>query len=264
MTDIRKEQPLVMLAADVGNSFTDLGLFVEERLIARWTVTTPDRITADEAQSCIRSFLKTTEEKVVLNGAIVASVVPTLTNAWKHALYTVTKSRPLVVGPGLKTGIKMRYNDPGELGADRIAGLTAALAKYEAPFVLVDLGTSTNLEVVDSQGVFLGGIIAPGLHLSAQALNKEAARLAMVEVKAPNSVLGKNTREAMQSGIVFGEMARIEGLVKLIWEELGYTTKIIFTGEEAVLLSQLSHFDATVNETLLLEGLQKLYVRNRK
>ena len=253
-----------MLAIDVGNSVTNLGLFEDGDLAATWTATTYERMTADEARARIMSFLHTLEGSFEVADAIVASVVPSLTDAWTVAARTLSGRRPVVVGPGIKTGVRMRYNDPGELGADRVADLAAAKASYEPPFLVVDLGTTTNFEVVDADGVFVGGIIAPGLKLSAKAVSDAAAQLAVIDLKAPASVIGKNTREAMRSGIVMGEVARIDGLVDAVWRELGYETLVVVTGDDAPAMAALSKRVSCVDEHLTLRGLGVLHALNRR
>lgn len=174
------------------------------------------------------------------------------------------RAQALVVGPGLKTGLKMRYNDPGQLGADRIADLVAAKGSYAHPLIVVDFGTTTNFEVVDPEGAFIGGAIAPGLKLCAKALADAAARLPVVELIAPASMVGKNTREAMQAGIVMGEIARIDGLIDLMWGELGYETDVVATGSDADMLAALSKRIRRVDEHLTLRGLALLHAMNRR
>lgn len=260
----RTRAPQSVLAVDVGNSVTNLGLFEAGELTATWTATTYERMTADEVRVRISSFLATLDNPVFVDDGIVASVVPGLTDAWTAAVKSLTGRRPVVVGPGLKTGVKMRYNDPGELGADRVADLAAAKAAYEPPFLVVDLGTTTNFEVVDAEGVFVGGIIAPGLKLSARAVSDAAAQLAVVDLRTPASVIGKNTREAMQSGVVIGEVARIDGLVDAVWRELGYQTTVVATGEDAQTMAALSQRVTCADEHLTLRGLGILHGLNRR
>lgn len=257
----------MVLAIDVGNSDTNLGLFADGELLATWTVTTAERMTADEAHMRIAGLFELFERDrgaILCDDAVVASVVPSLTEAWVAAARALTGRRPLVVGPGVKTGVKMRYNDPGELGADRVADLVAARAAYEAPFIVVDLGTTTNFEVVDCDGAFVGGIIAPGLQLSAKALAEAAAQLAMIDLKAPSSVVGKSTREAMQSGLVMGEVALIDGLIDMVQRELGSETDVIATGSDAAAIAALSQRIARTDEHLTLRGLSMIHTLNRR
>ena len=256
-----------VLCVDVGNSDTNLGLFVDGELEATWKVTTTERMTADEARmrmAGLFDMLERDRRRAICDDAVIASVVPGLTDAWVTATRALTGRRPLVVGPGVKTGVKMRYNDPGELGADRVADLVAARTAYTAPFIVVDLGTTTNFEVVDEGGSFVGGIIAPGVKLSAKALSDAAAQLAMVDLKAPASVVGKNTREAMQAGVVMGEVALIDGLIDMIWADCGYTTPVILVGQDAETIAALMAHAVTVDQTLALRGLLELYTANTR
>ncbi|WP_241156582.1 MULTISPECIES: type III pantothenate kinase [unclassified Adlercreutzia] len=196
---------------------------------------------------------------------IVSSVVPPLTDVWVEAASRLCGRAPLVVGPGLKTGLKMSYSDPGEVGADRVADMVAAKELYGAPAVVVDLGTTTNIEVLDARSAFAGGIIAPGLRLSAEALATAAARLPMVEVKAPASVVGRSTREAMQAGIVMGEVARIDGLIDMVWAEMGCErTTVVLSGRDAGALGALMRHDVVVEPALTLKGLVLLHAANRR
>lgn len=254
----------MVLAVDVGNTTTSLGIVEDGALFATWSLTTPECMTADEARVAALSFLAATDGAPQVGDAIVASVVPGLTDAWVSAANALCGRRPLVVGPGLKTGVRMRYNDPGELGADRVADLAAAKAAYEPPFIVVDLGTTTNFEVVDADGVFVGGIIAPGLALAARALAGAAAQLAAVELRAPASVIGKSTREAVQAGVVMGEVARIDGLIGMVWRELGEKTFVVATGTGAQTMRALSARIDAADEHLTLRGLGALHALNRR
>lgn len=251
-----------LLAVDVGNTETHLGLFDGDALAGTSAITTPARLTADEAAMRLRLTLASLRSGAAPEGAILSCVVPSLTDAWREALARVSASRPLVVGPGLRTGVRMRYNDPSEVGPDRVADLVAARETYGAPVVAVDLGTTTNVEVVDASGTFLGGIIAPGMRLGLQALSRAAARLPMVEVREPGRAIGRSTREAMQAGVVLGEAARIDGLLDAVAAELGCEAPIVLTGDDAPLLSGLLRHQVTVDGTLTLRGLALLWRRN--
>ncbi len=270
-TSVAMKNEAFSLAVSIGNSEIDLGLFSGRELISTYSVTTPKCITADEARAIIETFLYVLDEDSMIdNGAIqvsdgiIGSVVPQVTDAWVSAVNGIANRLPLIVGPGLKTGLKMHYSDPAELGADRIADLVAATEKYGAPFIVVDLGTTTNFEIVNKEGAFIGGIIAPGLRLSAQALSDAAARLPVVDLKAPTSLVGKNTREAIQSGVVMGEVARIDGLIALLENELGYKGDVIATGEYANVLAALSTRINKIDDSLTLRGLNRLLVLNRR
>lgn len=253
-----------LIVADVGNSETGFGLFREGRLVGQRTLTTARHVTTDEAEMCLREVLAFLDVPGPVGGAILSCVVPTLTDTWRMALGRVCESRPLVVGPGLKTGLRMRYNDPSEVGPDRIADVVAAREAYGTPVVVVDLGTTTNIEAVDGEGAFLGGIIAPGMRLGLRAVSDAAARLPLVEIAAPRHPIGRSTQEAMQSGIVLGEAARIDGLLGAVTAELGQEAPIVLTGDDAPSMAGLLQHEVRVDETLTLRGLALLWQRNRR
>lgn len=252
-----------VLAVDVGNTTTRLGLFSAGELAGTWELTTPARLTLDEARLAVHQALEALGAPAP-EGAILACVVPSLVDVWRAALAASCEGRALVVGPGLKTGLRMRYDDPSEVGADRVADVVAARADHGCPVVVVDLGTTTNFEVVDAQGVFLGGVIAPGMALGARALNQAAARLPMVESHAPASVIGRSTRAAMQSGVVLGEVARIDGLLDAVTDELGQAAQVVLTGDSAREMAALLRHDACVDDTLTLRGLWQLWRTNQR
>jgi type III pantothenate kinase len=254
-----------LLAIDVGNSFTRFGLFADApEPTAIWSVATHHIATADEAYDAILRHMELAGIDGRPQDAVISCVVPSLTDVWSTAAERVCDARPLTIGPGLKTGVQMHYNDPGEVGADRVADIVAAKAAYGAPLVAVDLGTTTNIEVLDKSGAFVGGLIAPGLAVGARAISQTAARLSTVELRAPQHIIGKNTREAMQAGIVMGEVARIDGLIQMVWRELGYETHIVASGSYASELAALSSHQMTADDTLTLRGLALLYGLNRK
>ena len=263
-------QSIYVLAADVANQITRFGLFCEDELLATWSITTPSHLTTDEAWLAVITFLnKVRDEK--LPGIqpqsikpVLSCVVPDLTNTWSEALRSIGNQRPLVVGPGVKTGIQMNYNDPSEMGSDRIADIVAAKKLYGYPLIIIDCGTTINYQVLDSAGIYVGGLIVPGLRLSARILAEAAARLPRIELRIPTGVLGKNTQESLQSGIIRGEVARINGLIEMIWQELTHETAIVLAGEDAALLAPLLDHDAQIADNLTLIGLSELYKMNRK
>ena len=251
-----------LLAVDVGNTVTKFGVFAADELAGTWEVTTSERCTADEAwaqAACAIDMLGAPEPA----SAILSCVVPSLAEVWRSALGKLCGARPYVVGPGLKTGIRLRYDDPSEVGSDRVADAVAARETYGAPVVVVDLGTTTNIEVVDESGAFAGGIIAPGVALGARSLTAAAARLPMIELRAPERVIGRSTRSAMQSGVVLGEAARIGGLLDAVMDELGTDAPVVITGDGAAQVAALISHDAVVDETLTLRGLHHIWLRNR-
>ena len=258
-----------VLAVDVGNTVTRFGLFDaasgsdELELLGSCELTTLAPVTADEARVRLGQALALLPD-VEPAGAILSCVVPSVTDAWRRACAAAVPSRALVVGPGLRTGLRMRYDDPGEVGPDRVADVVAARHRYGAPVVVVDLGTTTNLEVIDADGAFAGGVIAPGMALGAHALAEAAARLPEVELRAPAGVIGRNTRAAMQSGVVLGEAARIDGLLDGVAAELGCAPTVVLTGDDAAGVACLIAHDAEVDDTLTLRGLALLWAANAR
>ena len=288
-------QTSTVLTMDVGNTSTRFGLFdcagigAQAQPLGTWEVTTPARLTADEARMQLAQVLSVLAADAFGAGAgatgaggalqpvsaVLSCVVPPLTDAWTQALAATCARRPYVVGPGVKTGLSMRYDDPAEVGPDRIADAVAARARYGAPCVVVDLGTTTNIEVIDAQGAFAGGVIAPGLALGARSLSEAAARLPVVDLRAPQHVIGRNTRDAMRSGVVLGEVARIDGMLSMVLAELaGNEAKggagpaveapIVITGENAAAMAQLLHHKTTADASLTLCGLAELYRVNAR
>lgn len=260
------KEPGQVLAVDVGNTTTSLGLFAPggsaaDEPLDTWEISTPERLTADEAIIVLRQLMG---EGLPVAGAILSCVVPVLSEVWDGALGRVCQGRSHVVGPGLRTGMPMRYHDPSEIGPDRIADAVAARECQGAPVVAVDLGTTLNLEVVGTDGAFMGGLIAPGLALGAQSLSQRTARLPMIELTVPTAVIGRSTREAMLSGVVFGEVVRLDGLLDRVLAELGEPAPIVLTGDRASRMARLMSHEAIVDETLTLRGLHQLYLLNAR
>lgn len=252
-----------VLVVDVGNTVTRLGLFDGTGLTGTLSLTTPERLTADEAWLALSGALGSLGVGSV-DGAILGCVVPPLSDVWRDALSRASDTRPLVVGPGLRTGVRMRYDDPSEIGADRVADVVAAREAHGAPVVVVDLGTTTNFEVVDETGAFAGGIIAPGVALGARSLSAAAARLPLIELRAPATVVGRSTRAAMESGVVLGEVARIDGLLDAIAAETGVDAPVVLTGDGADEMAALLRHDVQVDDTLTLRGLWALWRANQR
>lgn len=282
-----------VLTVDVGNTFIRFGLFAEDSAaaqecpLATCEITTPSSITADEARMRLAQVMGALAADAGMPGALAADagvpgvlvpaaavlscVVPALERPWKAALSRTCTGRVLTVGPGLKTGIPVHYDDPAEIGPDRIADAVAARAVYGSPCIVIDLGTTTNIEVIDAHGTFVGGVIAPGLALGARSLSAAAARLPQVEPSAPTHVIGRNTREAMRSGVVLGEVARIDGMLDMVLAEMRATkaagegdVPIVITGDDAEALAALVGHSLTVDDALTLRGLAELYRINQK
>lgn len=253
----------MILAVDVGNTQTVLGLFETGQLDGQWRVATDATLTADELRVKIGGLL-------ALDGlswgsvarVVLSSVVPTLTTQYEEMALRATGVAAMVVGPGLKTGMPIRYDNPHEVGADRIVNGVGAFEAYGGPVIVVDFGTATTLDVIDARGAYLGGAIAPGVETSAEALFSHAARLAKVELEAPPKVIGTNTRESVQAGLMLGEAAMVDGLVRRAWVELGGECTVVATGGLAERMAPLCETIAHVEPDLTLTGLAIIYGRN--
>lgn len=253
----------MILAVDVGNTQTVLGLFSEQGLNGHWRVSTNAALTADELRVKIGALLFADgHDWHHVTGVVISSVVPRLTSAYEEIARVATGSEPMVVGPGLKTGMPIRYDNPHEVGADRIVNGVAANEAFGAPVVIVDFGTATTIDVIDASGAYLGGAIAPGLETSAEALFTKAARLSKVDLEPPPRVIGRNTRESVQSGLLLGEAAMIDGLVRRVWDELGAKTTVVATGGLAPQMASLCETIDHVDVDLTLKGLIMIWRLN--
>ena len=253
----------MLLTVDIGNTQTAIGLFDGGELCSRWSFTTRSTDTADEVHlNLAGQFSLSKHDLGEVEDVVIASVVPPLTGCWEEVARRVSGKDPIVVGPGIETGLAMHYDNPAEVGADRVADALGAIELEGAPVIVVDLGTATNIEVVDESGAFRGGIIAPGLGTSAQDLASHAARLPMVDLSFPAHVVGTNTNDAMRSGLMWGEVARIDGLVNFIFGELGYRAPVIATGGYANVMAERSSVVTRHEPNLTLRGLRIIYERN--
>lgn len=253
----------MILAIDVGNTHTVLGLFDAQGLGSRWRISSNPDLTADELRMKIgRMLIDAGHTWGDVEQMMLCSVVPRLTAAYEEVAEHVCDLRPMVVGPGLKTGLSIRYDNPHEIGADRIVNAVAAVECCGAPALVVDFGTATTIDVIDASGAYLGGVIAPGVQTSAEALFAKAARLSRVDLEPPGHVIGTNTRESVQAGLLLGEAAMVDGLVRRIWEELGTETPVIATGGLAEPMARLCETVTAVEPDLTLEGLVLIYGRN--
>jgi type III pantothenate kinase len=248
----------VLLAVDAGNTQTVLGLYDGGRLDDHWRVATERRKTADELGVLLGGLLDVDR----VDGVVLASSVPALIREYEGFARRWADARLLVVGPGISTGIAIRYDDPRELGPDRIANSIAALARYGAPCIVVDFGTSTNFDVVSSDGEYVGGVLAPGVEISMDALFARAARLFRVDFTAPPTVIGKTTQTALQSGLVYGFAGQVDALVRRIREELAVDAQAIATGGLAELVVPHTSTIARIDPFLTLDGLRLLWERN--
>jgi len=254
----------MILVVDVGNTHIVLGVFEGKDLLASWRLSTIKERTADELGMTLLSLFgheKLLAEKV--DAVIVASVVPSIMYTLEHSIKKYFKVDPMVIGPGTKTGINIRCQNPKEVGADRIVNAVAGFEMYGGPLIIVDMGTATTFCAISAKGEYLGGVICPGIKISAEALYQKAAKLPRIDLIKPESVIGKNTVSSMQSGIFYGYVGQIDYLVRRIKHEMQEeTAKVIATGGLARLISEECKSINEVNSTLTLEGLRIVYERN--
>jgi type III pantothenate kinase len=249
----------MLLAVDVGNTQTVFGLFEGAELAEHWRIATERHRSGDEVGAMFRSFLDL--ERV--DGICVSTTVPQLARAYADFAERYTEAELLEVGPGVKTGIRMRYDDPREVGPDRIANAVAATARYGPPCIVVDFGTSTNFDVVSPEGEYVGGVLAPGVEISMDALFQRAARLFKVDYVEPPTVIAKNTAASLQSGLVYGFAGQVDGIVERIRGELGVPAQTVATGGLAELIAPHARTLERVDPFLTLEGLRLVWERNR-
>jgi type III pantothenate kinase len=253
----------MLLVIDVGNTNIVYGLFDGSELVRQFRVETGRGRTADEYAVVLRQLLAMNDiaaEQV--HAAALASVVPALTEPMIDLVRRAFDKEALVVGPGIKTGMSILYENPREVGADRIVNAVAAYEKVKGAVIVVDFGTATTFDCVTPKGEYLGGVIAPGIQISADALFTRAAKLPRVEIAKPPKVVGRNTIHSMQSGIVYGYVGLVDGMIERLREELGYTTAVIATGGLARLIAPLSKTIDEADDILTLVGLRILYERN--
>lgn len=254
----------MLLAIDAGNTHTVFGLFEGACLRANWRLATRRDVTADELAVLLLGLLERAEiDPNSVTGMIVASVVPDLNDVLGGIGHRYFDTRPIFVGPGLKTGMPILCENPHEVGADRIVNAVAAMERYGAPVIVVDFGTATTFDVVASGGQYLGGVIAPGLGVSAEALFAKAARLHRVVVKRPARVIGRSTEESLQSGLFHGYAALVAGLVRRVRDELEVDAPVIATGGLSRVFAPELDFLEAVDPDLTLEGLRLLWDKNR-
>ncbi len=254
----------MLLAIDVGNTNIVVGVFEGADLTADFRIHTDDRATGDELGLDLLALLERKDLSAdQVTAVIVSSVVPTLARSIDELSHTYFHQPPMFVGPGTRTGIRIQYDDPRRVGADRIANAIAAHHLYQGPAVLVDFGTATTLDAIDANGDYLGGAIAPGIQLSHDALVNHAAMLIRVELTAPTEAIGHSTTASMQSGIVFGYVGLVEGLVARFRKEMAGSPKVIATGGLATSLASLMPSIDIVDERLTLHGLRLIHDQNR-
>jgi len=253
----------VLLVLDVGNTKTAIGVYFEGKWIADWRITTHLDYLSDEYYVLLKSLLEDAGLSFQkLSGAALASVVPPLTATFEELIVRVLGERPVVVGPGVSTGVRIKIDNPREVGADRIANTAAVHQLYGGPAIVLDLGTATTFDVVSKDGDYLGGAIAPGLGIAADALVRRTAKLPKVELTFPESAIGRSTVTAMQSGLVIGYVGLVKELVARLKNELGGNPKVIATGGMAEMIAAWTEVIDVVSPRLTLEGIRIIYDLN--
>ena len=263
----------MLLVLDVGNSNTVLGVFQAPSkaapeahfgpLLAHWRVSTTKSQTVDEYGVLFRNlFAMNGIEFTVVQGTVISSVVPPLDSTLREVCERYFHSRPLFIEPGVKTGMPVHYDNPAEVGADRIVNSVAAFEKYGGPCIVVDFGTATTFDVVSGKGEYLGGVITPGIGISADALFARTARLPRVDVRKPPRVLATNTVNSVQAGLYYGYLGLIDGILERLIAELGESVTVVATGGLATLMGSGSKYIREVDDLLTLDGLRIIYERN--
>ncbi|KAB2953088.1 type III pantothenate kinase [Heliorestis acidaminivorans] len=255
----------MILAIDVGNSHILLGLFTlkpKAELLHHWKLSTDPSRTADEYAIQLRNLFRFAElDYRAVTGMVMSSVVPPLMPTLERMCQSYFRLKPLVIGPGVSTGMNIRMENPKEVGADRIVNAVSAYERYGGPLIVVDFGTAMTFCAISEEGDYLGGAIAPGLMISTEALFARASKLPRIELTKPAKVIGKNTVQGMQSGILYGFAGQIDGVVSEMKKELGEKTRVIATGETAELIApETEHIDM-VDPFLTLQGLRIIYQR---
>jgi len=255
----------MLLAIDIGNTHTVFGVFDKKRLIADWRVSSAVSRTEDEIGTQVGAFLKDAGIRPkAIKGVAISSVVPNLTEVFVLMARKYFSAEPVVVSADLHLGIKIRYEDPSMVGADRLCNAVAGFAKYGGPLIIVDFGTATTYDVVSARGDYLGGVIAPGIETSAADLHRRAAKLPKIELKFPKEVVGRDTASSMQAGILYGAVDAMEGMIERIKRKVGRKAKVVVTGGYSKIIRDHSNSIDFYEPSLVLHGVQLIYEKVKK
>jgi type III pantothenate kinase len=253
----------MLLAVDVGNTQTHFGTFEGDQLVEHWRFATISESTADEIGAVLRNLLELRGIGLAdIDASIVSSTVPALAPQWLAMSERYLGHTMLAVGPGLKTGMALRYDNPREIGADRLANAVAIRERYGGPAICVDFGTSVNFDIVGPGGDFLGGVLVPGVEISLAALTARGAKLPNIDLLPPRTVIGKSTVDAIRSGVIYGFAGAIDGILRRLLDELGEETDVVATGGLAGAIVPFTEHIDEVDDLLTLTGLRLLYERN--
>lgn len=254
----------MLLCIDIGNTNITLGGYEKDKLLFTACLASDARRTADQYAVELYDILRLNGcSAVLIEDAILSSVVPTLTDAVSRAMQKLFGFTPMVLGPGVKSGLNIKIDNPAQLGADLVAGAVGAMAKFPLPCIIIDLGTATTVSVINSKGEFLGGAIAAGIRLSLKALSENTAQLPVVGISAPKSVIGSNTVDCMKSGLILGAAAMLDGLIDRMEAELRAKASVVATGGLAHEVIPYCSRQILVDDNLLLDGLKRIYEKNR-
>lgn len=254
----------MLLAIDIGNSNITLGIYDNDYLTLTARLATSTGTTSDEYAVLIKNILDLHSlNYTLIEDCIISSVVPSVASSMRKAITLLCDIIPLEIGPGVKTGLNIKIDNPAQLGADIVAGAVGAISEYNLPCAVIDMGTATTISVINKSGEFEGVVIGAGIRLTLKALTQNTAQLPSVDISEPKSVIGKNTIDSMKSGLVFGSSAMLDGLLDRISEELGETPTIVATGGLAKDIIIHCKNDIIYNENLLLDGLKEIYERNK-
>lgn len=254
----------MILTVDVGNTNITIGAFEDKTLKFTARMATDVRRTGDQYAVELYDLMRLNGyTAAVLDGAVICSVVPPVGDAMQMAIEKLSGIKAIVVGPGVKTGLNIKIDNPAQLGADLVAGAVGAIAKYPMPCIIIDMGTATTLSVLDKNGSFLGGVIAAGVGLTLDALTSHTAQLPSISVEAPEKAIGTNTVQSMQAGLVFGTASMIDGLIARIEIELGSSTTVVATGGRAAQIINFCEKEILLDDNLLLDGLIYIYNKNQ-